>query len=274
MPNSVHHRAVTACPVRPRRRTIDIVPILTTRHSSAQWSDVVAAGPVGRAKDEHQPAVRQRAELHSSGVVNDPAVERQRGPTPPSEAATRSTSTTPFTTTGSTRNATPDPLQARQLEARYLYVLACLTANTTRFGSSDYTAGERDIRGRGEVPSAMGGQRSGFRDRDSIMTPFNYDPKIRQIPTRASPSDWVDPTDEMHTVWGCKRPELLISETLAFHDRRTEDTDQRTGRPGDDHKPGTVSQHRYTQEEGQHFRPALQAPGSLFIKLFNPWTPQ
>ena len=26
-------------------------------------------------------------------------------------------------------------------------------------------------------------------------------------------------------VWGCERPELLISETLAFHDLRTEDLD-------------------------------------------------
>ena len=25
-------------------------------------------------------------------------------------------------------------------------------------------------------------------------------------------------------MWGCERPELLITETIATHDRRTEDT--------------------------------------------------
>ena len=33
----------------------------------------------------------------------------------------------------------------------------------------------------------------------------------------------ADLNTPQYTVWGCKRPELLITETLAFHDRRTQD---------------------------------------------------
>lgn len=32
-----------------------------------------------------------------------------------------------------------------------------------------------------------------------------------------------DAGPERALVWGCERPELLITETLAFHDRRVED---------------------------------------------------
>ena len=71
------------------------------------------------------------------------------------------------------------------------------------------------------------------------MTPFDYDARF------ANPNDNRFPVGihtgwQRHCVWGCKRPELLISETLAFHDRRTQDLDteipdeesgRRTGSP-------------------------------------------
>jgi hypothetical protein len=53
-----------------------------------------------------------------------------------------------------------------------------------------------------------------FRDADSIMTRFEYDPNFGPGSTTWSPSK---------TVWGCERPELVITETLAWHDRRTDD---------------------------------------------------
>ena len=68
------------------------------------------------------------------------------------------------------------------------------------------------------------------------MTPFDYDPNYAYDDRRA-PLDRLEPAGATatHRVWGCKRPELLITETLAFHDRRTEDTDQRgAGDPDDD----------------------------------------
>jgi hypothetical protein len=51
-----------------------------------------------------------------------------------------------------------------------------------------------------------------FFDPDAIMTPFRY-----KAATGTPPGN-------QYVVWGCEHPDLLITETLAFHDRRTADT--------------------------------------------------
>ncbi len=69
-------------------------------------------------------------------------------------------------------------------------------------------------------------------------------------------------------VWGAERPELLISETLAFHDRRTEDLEsdltqklmRNEGKAGVD---GDIA------DMDQRLRPR----GSVFVELLNPWSP-
>ena len=63
-----------------------------------------------------------------------------------------------------------------------------------------------------------------FRDADAIMTPFEFDLN----PFNGWDVDGIIGTaDDAHPdqalVWGCERPELLISESIVFHDRRTED---------------------------------------------------
>ena len=108
-----------------------------------------------------------------------------------------------------------------------------------------------------------------FRDADSIMTPFEYDIyPFANNGTDTAPagellSTWevdgnietVEPNNR-DIVWGCERPELLITETLAFHDRRTEDLDVgQTVADGD-------------MEWDQRFRPQ----GSFFVELYNPWS--
>ena len=57
------------------------------------------------------------------------------------------------------------------------------------------------------------------------MTPFDYDPNFAD-PSARSPAGIRQGAARtaLARVWGCKRPELLITETLAFHDRRTDDT--------------------------------------------------
>jgi len=82
-----------------------------------------------------------------------------------------------------------------------------------------------------------------FRDADSIMTPFEYDVfPFRDDNGDANSDPWdvdgilglasgddssssssVDGANYRGVVWGTERPELLITETLAFHDHRTED---------------------------------------------------
>ena len=70
------------------------------------------------------------------------------------------------------------PLQARQLEARYLYVLMCLTCDL------NYLNGQ-SINGQTAGPDATARfiaqwavNAVDFKSRSSIMTPFDYDPNF------------------------------------------------------------------------------------------------
>lgn len=128
-----------------------------------------------------------------------------------------------------------DTMATRQLYARHLYVL--MLALVDYNGDPDHA---RQV-------AQWAVNIVDFRDRDSIMTPFEYD---------INPFDGWDADGNVAAidtgcgvVWGCERPELLITETLAFHNRRTKDTDG-------DGKQDQV----YTPE------------GSLFVELYNPWT--
>jgi hypothetical protein len=97
------------------------------------------------------------------------------------------------------------------------------------------------------------------------MTPFIYNP------TPFTSTGWNETTyhlglptsaDSSYVVWGCERPELLITETLALHDRRTEDLDI---------DGGTVDENKDANSDfDQRFKPQ----GSLYVELFNPWTDQ
>ena len=70
-----------------------------------------------------------------------------------------------------------------------------------------------------------------FRDPDAMMTPFEYDENPFNgwecdgvLAAGADPLGvYVPDGPETKVVWGCERPELLITETIAAHDRRTED---------------------------------------------------
>ena len=115
-----------------------------------------------------------------------------------------------------------------------------------------------------------------FKARDSIMTPFQYDPKFAVYGSDLS-AGW---TDGGPRVWGCKRPELLISETLAFHDRRTQDTDKEVydqSEVGNElqNTAGTTldvdspPQYKHDASFDQTYRPQ----GSLFVELFSPSSP-
>ena len=69
-------------------------------------------------------------------------------------------------------------------------------------------------------------------------------------------------------VWGAERPELLITETLALHDRRTEDRKSDAQGKHDELK-GTDQNNYVDVDMDQRLRPK----GSLFVELYNPWSP-
>ncbi|MDG2013307.1 MAG: hypothetical protein P8J33_07370, partial [Pirellulaceae bacterium] len=100
-----------------------------------------------------------------------------------------------------------------------------------------------------------------FRDSDSICTPFEFD--INPFNGWSPEADGnllgpVDPTGETFVVWGCERPELLLTESVAFHDRRTQDLDSAGG--------GTQS-----SGDDDDFDSKLVPNASAFIELYRPW---
>ena len=71
------------------------------------------------------------------------------------------------------------------------------------------------------------------------------------------------PLDESRgLVWGAERPELLITETMAFHDRRTEDLGA--------WKQLEANNPQMDDDLDQRLRPK----GSAFIELYNPSSPE
>lgn len=93
-----------------------------------------------------------------------------------------------------------------------------------------------------------------FRDKDSVMTRFDYDPAFSSANT-----GWNPGTND--TVWGCERPEVLITETWAWHNRRTEDTNT-----------GGSSYDLPTATADEDFDQKRRPQGAFFVELFSPWS--
>ena len=152
-------------------------------------------------------------------------------------------------------------MEARQLYARHLYVLAQLLIDPQYYppflppGTPQEQA-ERRARWLAQWAVNV----VDFRDRDSIMTRFQY--KVDPFTTNGWNIVAADPV-----VWGCERPELLITEILAIHDRRTEDLRA----VGDGY---TINHPQYDSntDKDDDFDQRLMPLGSLFVELFNPWS--
>jgi len=152
----------------------------------------------------------------------------------------------------------PEP-QARQLYARYLY---CLALSLWDLEYLDSKLGGRAGTCRFIAQWAV--NVVDFRDRDSIMTCFEYDPDPFTAQGWRCDGDPTtdDGISQPHVVWGCERPEVLLTETLALHDRRVEDLN-------------TDSSGKYTTDTNNpddDFDQRLRPRGSLFVELYNPWT--
>jgi hypothetical protein len=182
-----------------------------------------------------------------------------------------------------------DALEARQLEARYLYVLVFLLADRSSL-RTQFAAGATAEADKAENAARAIAQWAvnvvDMRDRDGIMTRFDYDPNYAYDDPLGHPlakpdaggnwTAWNPPGDAAHQVWGCERPELLISEALAFHDRRSQDTDKEqvdSTEGGSQEKAGTTTE-TDAKKRDTSFDQVFQPQGSLFVELFNPWSGQ
>lgn len=162
--------------------------------------------------------------------------------------------------------ATGQPYTARQLQARYLYVLACLLADMDHLATvfEDGSGNGRKLACRYLAQWAV--NVVDFYDRDSIMTrfPFALDTDFR--------NGWNPPNDPSFVVWGCERPELLLTEAIAFHDRRTKDTaEELPNGKTTTHNNGPGNPRGETDGKNDFDQKKKPLP-SLFFELFNPWS--
>jgi hypothetical protein len=221
--------------------------------SKMLWTDVT----MGRRLDINRPLGNGR-DNNSNGVVDE--VGEQNGETIYADVATAAgaasltelqnqfNNTTLWHVNGADLNDDGtrdwrDGLLARQLLARHLYVMVLTLCD---IDSSPVDANlAREI-------AQWAINVVDFRDADSIMTPFEYDP---------DPFDGWQP-DGSNVVWGCERPELLLTESLAYHTRRTSDTALDV-----DTQKTTTDPPDQDLDFDQQYLPF----GGAFIELYNPW---
>ena len=145
--------------------------------------------------------------------------------------------------------------QRRQLLAKQLYCLMCAVAYANDTSITPLTPEYAEMIAQYAVNIVD------FRDADSVMTRFNYDPAFLSDPNIPSTLLWNPPASSV--VWGCERPELLITETLAWHDRRTDDlTGVGTGGEEQTLDPRILTT---TSTSGEDHAAAF------FVELTSPW---
>ncbi len=89
----------------------------------------------------------------------------------------------------------------------------------------------------------------------------------------ANPPIITYPLDQTRgVVWGAERPELLITETLAYHDRRTEDEMSADLDGHDNFANSKQTNSSSTRYKDYDLDQGLRPRGSLFIELRNPWS--
>jgi hypothetical protein len=173
-----------------------------------------------------------------------------------------------------------DRMMARQLFARQLFCLTMLFFDRTGFMPAPPQVFPHEpglnVAQRRELYTRRIAQWVinvvDFRDSDAIMTPFEYDINPwngwqvdgnlatdgNTVPEQiADTTNVVQPvtTADRRLVWGAEHPDLLITESLFFHDRRVRDTgyDDDTGKLRDDDPDPDNDLDQYRRPEGSGF---------------------
>jgi hypothetical protein len=147
---------------------------------------------------------------------------------------------------------------ARQRKANQLYILALLVTGTDQPAFATEFTSTADYR---TAVAQWAVNVVDFTDADSIMTAFEFDIE----PFNGTIVDGNPATDDAGTeefiVFGAERPELLISETFASHDRRNRDLGADNG---DNDDTGSGNDNDWDS--------SYIPESSVFIELYNPWT--
>ncbi|MEO2049011.1 MAG: hypothetical protein ABGX16_20835 [Pirellulales bacterium] len=172
------------------------------------------------------------------------------------------------------------PTDPRHLMARYLYVLAMTLVDP--FDPST-TEGKAKVRQLAQWAINV----VDFRDPDSIMSAFEYDINpfdgwdvdgnanhtLGPNNTNDGGTGDDDKAVDRDVVWGCERPELLITETIAWHDLRTEDlaNEDPAIDPDTDELQDAAGSSDPLNEPNGEFDQLRQPRGAFFLELYNPW---
>ena len=183
----------------------------------------------------------------------------------------------------------PDAELARVAFARHLYIVTLLTTERVdRNGDSVITSADwydfnedgindvDDLIDFRKVIAQWVSNVIDFRDRDSIMTPCEFDLNPwngwdvdGSIVSTETLLEGTPQREMRHVCWGAERPELLITETMATHDRRTQDLDFESLANGDS---GTTTVESDPDEMAdEDFDSHLVPRVSAFFELYNPW---
>jgi len=210
-----------------------------------------------------------------------------------------------------TTDGTNADYRARQLLARQLYVLMMLLVDDRYLQASIFNPAATPLVGNWPLYGALLPREQAayviaqwainavdFRDADSIMTPFEFDlhPFFDDDGNPANGTWDVDdvvypasgvvyPANTQATaaddnpllrpwrgiVFGAERPALLLTETLATHDRGTDDTNLAAAFAGPTPPAGTTD--TYTNDmtnPDPDFDQVRRPRGSLMVEVFNP----
>ena len=205
----------------------------TSAITGTAWSDVIGTpfGPFLRSSSVNAP---QRAvDVFSPEIVAGQKMDINR----------------PFHDSSFTEPNDATGIERRQLLAKQLYCLMCAVAYENDSSLHPFTPEYAEMIAQYAVNIVD------FRDADSVMTRFNYDPAFLNTFL------WNPPASAV--VWGCERPELLITETLAWHDRRTDDL---TG-------VGTADEEdtSHPMDPDNDFDQRRRPRGAFFVELTSPW---
>lgn len=219
-------------------------------------------------------------------AANGPAMEQFDSPNQPAGNPKYRGELAVNTTAATVQIADP-----RQMQAKYLYTLALLT--TTDPTTFDPATREADARlARRLAQWAVNAV--DFRDHDAIMTLFEFDLDpfdgwdvdgwVGGVGRDAAPGTFDDSVSGDDTqnlrevVWGAEGQELLLTETLAWHDRRTHNVTSEQPHPPEDGTTGKQmnvdnQEPRDPKEEDFDYDQLLRPFGGFFVELYNPNPP-
>lgn len=184
---------------------------------------------------------------------------------------------------GLVRRGVEEGIRVRQKFARDLYMLVLLTTELVdrdgdgQIFNNDGLLDNGDFSFNGGINAAARMEYrsmiaqwainvADFRDPDSIMTPFEVD--LNPFNGWDVDGDITSPesTNFRRVFWGVERPEVLITESIALHDRRTENLANDDG-VGSMHDPTGMD----PNSDDTDFDSRLVPQASAFFELYAPW---